>query len=138
MIYLDASALVKLVVAEAESEALAAFVDRRGLVSAELALTEVPRAIWRVRIGRRGAEQAALQAGTERLLAGLAFVPTDRDLLTAAGLLPPAPVRALDAIHLASALTVADDLDAFVTYDTRQRDAAEDAGLPVAAPGLSA
>jgi len=46
----------------------------------------------------------------------------------------PAGLRSLDAIHLASALTLGDELDAFVTYDARQADAARAAGLTVESP----
>ncbi len=47
LFYADASALVKLVRVEAESEALRAFLEDADLVSSELVLTEVPRAIRR-------------------------------------------------------------------------------------------
>lgn len=51
-----------------------------------------------------------------------------------AGELEPAALRSLDAIHLASALAVADELEAFITYDSRLADAARNAGLTVVTP----
>lgn len=51
-----------------------------------------------------------------------------------AGALQPAQIRTLDAIHLASAELVADEIGAFVTYDFRVADAARALGLRVAAP----
>lgn len=134
MIYLDSSAIVKLIVREPESEALQARIRGGAIVSSELALTEVPRAIWRVRIGRRGTEQEALRHATQRTLEALALVPLERSALIAAGTLPPAPLRALDAIHIVAALTIADDLACFVTYDRRQQEGVEAAGLPLGAP----
>lgn len=57
------------------------------------------------------------------------------DLLTRAGTLLPPALRSLDAIHLASALIIRDELDAFVAYDARLLEAASALGLPVASPG---
>jgi predicted nucleic acid-binding protein len=46
-----------------------------------------------------------------------------------------AGLRALDAIHVATALLVGAELESFITYDTRQSEAARAAGLHVIAPG---
>lgn len=46
-------------------------------------------------------------------------------------------VRTLDAIHIASAQIVGEDLAALVTNDRRMYDSARDLGLPVAAPGFT-
>lgn len=126
---------MKLVTPEAESSALLTRVVEAPLVSSELALTELPRAIARLSIGRGPAERQGLLAETQKALGGLALVPMDRDLLCAAAALAPAWMRALDAIHVAAALLVADDIDAFVTYDARQQEGAAAAGLAVLAPG---
>lgn len=56
-------------------------------------------------------------------------------MLEAASLLDPISLRTLDAIHLATVLSFADDLEIVVTYDARMRAAAEALGLPVVAPG---
>ena len=134
--YLDASAIVKLIADEEESAALRAWLPQWSAASSsELALTEVRRAVDRKRVGRRAAKQAALGTGFARVLAGLDLVPLDRALLVAAGELPGALMRSLDAIHVVSALTLGDAVGAFVTYDERQAEGAAACDLAVAAPG---
>ncbi len=133
--YLDASAIVKLVADEEESAPLRAWLAQwSAATSSELALTEVRRAVDRKRIGRTAAEQAALGRSCARVLSGLDLVPLDRALLLAAGELPGAFTRSLDAIHIVSALTLGDAAGAFVTYDDRQGEGAAASGLEVAAP----
>lgn len=125
--YLDASAIVKLIVREQESVALQAWLDetRDGVVSCALVRTEVVR--------------AAAPAGPEairrarRLLDRIDLIVVDDELLDLAGDLTE-PLRSLDAIHVAAALEIGGDLDAFVTYDRHMTRAAEALGLPVAAP----
>jgi predicted nucleic acid-binding protein len=70
----------------------------------------------------------------ERVLASLALLPVDRLTLVAAGAIEEPGLRALDAVHVASALD-AGRLDAFVTYDERQAAAARLVGLRTIAPG---
>ncbi len=70
------------------------------------------------------------------VLALLAFVELDADLARIAGSTGGPALRALDAIHVASALRLGRDVDAFVTYDDRQASAARTAGLRVDAPGM--
>lgn len=75
-----------------------------------------------------------LEADLETLWASMSFRELDGDVVRRAATVEPANVRALDAIHIASALLVASELDAFVTYDIRMADAAGRHGLPVVAP----
>jgi predicted nucleic acid-binding protein len=96
------------------------------LLASELVRTELRRAVART-------EPERLPA-TDALLRQLRLVRLDATLLDAAGRLSPPALRPLDAIHLQSALLLGDELDALVTYDVRQADAARDAGLPVWAP----
>jgi uncharacterized protein len=129
LVYLDASALVKLVVAEPESAALAAHLRAwPQRVSSALSLTELPRAL------RRGGFGAAARRRARDVLTRVSLVDVDRRILTAAAALEPTVLRSLDAIHLATALTVRADLAAVVTYDRRLRAAAEMVHLEVAAP----
>ena len=116
LFYADASALVKLVRDEPESEALRAFVDDAGLVSCELVLTELPRAIRRAAADDPRLPLETLIARAGELLEAVALLPLDRALLAAAGALAEPALRALDAIHLAAAVDLS-PLDAFVTYD---------------------
>lgn len=128
-LYLDTSALVKLLVAEHESEALRTFLAERPSVrrvASGLVRTELRRAAVRT--------AGTLLPAAEQLLSALALVRVDDALLDTAGTLGPSVVRSLDAIHLASALRVA-PIAALVTYDLRMDAAARSLGLPVAAPG---
>jgi predicted nucleic acid-binding protein len=133
LFYLDASALVKLVRVEPESAALHAYLDDAGLVSSELALTEVPRAIRRAAAHDPALPADLLLERTGELLEAVALLPLDRPLLAAAGALAEPALSALDAIHLAAAIHVA-PIDVFVSYDERQSAAARLAGLRTAAP----
>ncbi|MGI9033873.1 MAG: type II toxin-antitoxin system VapC family toxin [Acidimicrobiales bacterium] len=128
--YLDSSAIVKFVVVEAESAALAAWrasLDSDDpLITSELALAEVTSAVARV----DGDVQVALAH-----LDAIEQMVMDRDLLLAAGRLEPSGIRTLDAIHLASALAAGPELAGVVTYDSRMAYGAQDLGLTTLAPG---
>lgn len=134
LFYADASALVKLVRDEPESPALRAFVAGADLVSCELVLTEVPRAIRRAAAHDPTLPLELLLARAGEALAAIALAPLDRSLLVAAGALAEPALRALDAIHVAAAVGLS-PLDAFVGYDDRQAAAARLAGLRTKAPG---
>jgi predicted nucleic acid-binding protein len=134
LFYLDASALVKLVRSEPESAALTRFLADADLVSCELVLTELPRAIRRASIADPALPiDLLIERGVE-ILDALALLPVDRALLVAAGALAEPGLRALDAIHVAAAADLS-PIDAFVSYDGRQAAAARLAGLRTVAPG---
>ena len=125
-LYLDASALVKLVVPEAETAALTAFVKSPvALTSCSLARVEVVRAVR-----PHGAD--AIAAARE-LVATLDLDQLDDELLDLASDLE-GQLRSLDAVHVAAALELGEGLGAFVTYDERMASAARSLGLPVASP----
>jgi uncharacterized protein len=134
LFYLDASALVKLVRDEPETAALDAYLGEADLVSSELVLTEVPRAIRRAAANDSRLPLNRLAERAADLLDAVALFPLDRALLTAAGALPEPALRALDAIHVAAAIDLGVS-DAFVSYDERQSAAARLAGLRTVAPG---
>ncbi len=127
MVYLDSSALVKLVVAEPETPALRRFLlGESARVSCALARTEVLRAVQPL---------GAIAIGkARRLLRGIDLIRIDDALLDSAGLLEPSTLRSLDAVHLAAALLVAPALHAVVTYDRRMAEAASRLGLAICAP----
>jgi predicted nucleic acid-binding protein len=134
LFYADASALVKLIRDEPESHQLRTFLADADLVSCELVLTEIPRAIRRaVADDPRLAQQVLLDRGGE-LIDAVGLLPLDRALLLAAGALAEPALRALDAIHVVAAIDLA-PLDGFVTYDERQAAAARLVGLRTFAPG---
>lgn len=125
--YLDSSALVKLVLHEPESTALATFLRRRRVrVSSALARTELVRAIRPI-----GADQLRR---VRDVLAGIGLLRVSDRVLDAAGQMPPAELRSLDAIHLATAGQLEDELGSFVTYDDRLAAAAAARGMRVARP----
>lgn len=125
-LYLDTSAAAKLLVEEAESEALAARVGVPGvrLVACLLLETELRRMVAR--------EPALTQVAVTRLLRGVDLHELPPPLFTEAGLLPGPSLRSLDALHLAAATRL--DVDAVLTYDHRMADAARSVGLEVLAP----
>jgi predicted nucleic acid-binding protein len=125
--YLDTSALTKLVVAETESTALRGWLETaREPVACDLVRTELIRAV------RRSAPDRLLHA--RAVLDSLTLIAVTPSLFEQAGRLDPATLRSLDAIHLAAALDLGDDLDAFVTYDERLADAARLSGIRATAP----
>lgn len=130
MIYLDSSALLKLVFDEVESPALETWLEERvgaGLVSSELARVEVLRSCRRIDAG------ALPTART--LLAGIDLLPVTTAVIDGAAELDAVHLRSLDAIHLASALTLGRDLTTVVAYDRRLADATTELGLPTESPG---
>lgn len=124
--YLDPSAALKLIVDEAESDALARRIDEEqpDLVACWLLDTELRRAAHR-------APQVTQPLITE-FLEGVALYEVPASLFTEAGVLPGPQLRSLDAIHVAAALRIG--VDAIVTYDTRLASSARDLGLRVIAP----
>jgi predicted nucleic acid-binding protein len=132
--YADSSALVKLVQDEPESSALRVFLADADVVSSELILTEIPRAVRRAAGDDPALPHDLLLERTGAVLETVALRPLDRALLAAAGALAEPALRALDAIHVASALDL-HPVDTFVTYDERQGAAARLAGLRTMAPG---
>ena len=130
-VYLDASAIVKLVVPEPETDALlAALIRWPDRVSSELARVEVHRALWRAGAPR------AVRARADAVLSGLVLIRIDDPVLSRATAFKDAALRALDAIHLAAALSLGDDPDAFITYDRRLARAAGRQRLRVEHPGV--
>lgn len=126
-VYLDSSAIVKLVVAEPESAALRRYLRRRRpLVSSALARAEVARAL--LPLGEQ-----AVRRGQE-VLARLELIRVSDRVLVAAGALLPKELRTVDAIHLATAQQLGGDLARLVTYDERLGAAARAAGCQVSAP----
>ena len=129
LVYLDASALVKLVAEEPESSALRSFLALRAhRVSSALTRVELARTILRSTLGTAGRRRA------DDVLEGVALIRLSDDILAAAGGMEPPRLRTLDALHLATALSVRSELAELVTYDRRLAEAAAAAGLDVAAP----
>jgi uncharacterized protein len=129
-LYLDASALVKLVVREPETAALRRYLRRHvseRRVTSALSRTEVVRAVLDVGI------EAVARAGETLRSTGLVALDA-RVLDDAATLAPGTSLRSLDAIHIASARLLGGELRALITYDERQAAVATALGMPVATP----
>ena len=129
MIYIDTSALVKLIFRESESAELERWLDSRRdtpKVTSDLSTVELIRVCRRI--------DAEAEGDATQLLNGMDILPIDRQVVRQASILTPPGLRSLDAIQLASALSLRAALDAFVAYDTRLCGAAEASGLPVVRP----
>jgi len=131
-LYLDSSALVKLVLPEGESgallERLAAWPIR---MTSEIARVEVLRA------ARRAALDPAVGQRAEAVMAALHLIKIDDEILSRAAMLEPRTLRSLDALHLASALTLGESLGAMAIYDLALATAATALGVAVIAPQAS-
>ncbi len=84
--------------------------------------------------GCRRLDAATVPAARE-LLADIELIPLSGRVIEEAGDSAEPLLRSLDALHLASALSIASDLTAFIAYDRRLASAAEAAGLPTIQPG---
>ena len=126
--YIDTSALVKLVISESETVALQTWfaAAERTPVSCDLARTELFRAV------RRAAPDRVVRA--REVLDSVTLIEVTTAMFEDAGLLDPTILRTLDAVHLAAALVLGDELDGMVTYDERLAQAALANGIAVIAP----
>ena len=125
--YLDTSAFLKLLIQEAETTALREwFAAHEPLWSSQLLRTEALRAASRLEID---------ETTVERALAAISLVLPAVSTFFTAGRLDPPELRSLDALHLAAALELGDDLEGVVTYDGRMIVGAKAAQIPVVSPG---
>jgi uncharacterized protein len=132
MIYLDSSALLKLLFEESESAALALWIAERAdtpMVSSELAKVEVIRATRRL--------DADVVPAARALVSQLDLIPLSGALIEEAADAGDPVLRTLDAIHLASALSIRIELTAFIAYDNRLLAAAEAAGIEPIRPSAA-
>jgi uncharacterized protein len=127
--YVDSSALLKLIVREPETSLLQAHLAHcEGLVVSHLATVECGRAL------RRATNKRVLQT-FEQLLEAIYLVEITPAILDQAARLAPPNLRSLDAIHLATALSIDDPGLELLTYDQRLADAARAHRLRVVQPG---
>jgi uncharacterized protein len=128
-VYLDASALAKLVLPEPESASLrSALIRLPRRVTSAIAAVEVPRII------RRVSTDPALLVRARALLNDLELVTLETEVIRRASIVEPVGLRSLDAIHLASALLLGTTLTGLITYDERLAAAARGAGVAVLQP----
>jgi predicted nucleic acid-binding protein len=75
-----------------------------------------------------------LSERAERVVEQIAVVEPGDSIRARAAVLEPVTLRSIDALHLATALEIADELDALVTYDRRMSDAGGRLGLTILTP----
>jgi predicted nucleic acid-binding protein len=124
MIYLDSSALLKLLFEESESAALALWISEQAgkpLVSSELARVEVIRAARRL--------DPDVVPAARVLMSQLDLIPLTGGVIDEAGDVGEPLLRTLAAIHLTSALSIQTHLTALVAYDNRLVAAAKAVGI---------
>lgn len=134
ILYVDTSALLKLLVREAESTAIEReLVQWPSLATSIVTEVELPRAIARAREDRPDAviDGSLVLQG---IMSSAAIIPLSNDIVLAARNVSPVYVGALDAIHIASALSLDKKLAGVATYDNRMRDALDRAKVSVVAP----
>jgi len=134
VIYLETSALTKLLVAEPETPELRKWLATQTdkgeyTVTSALSRVELMRVV--ARYGQPGQAERA-----RYLLDGLDILPITEPVIVLAETIGPAALRCLDAIHLAAAAQIQQELRAFVTYDHRLVDGCREVGLPTASPGV--
>ena len=127
-VYLDTSAIVKLVLAESGTAELIDYLGSRPTrVTSAISPVEVGRAVLR----RFGGQVAIANSVFEDIV----MMDLTTAITSRAASIEPAALRAMDAIHLVSAMELGGELAALITYDRRLADAARQANLPVASPG---
>ena len=130
LLYLDSSAIVKFVLAEPETEALVRFLSGwPERISSVLARVEVLRAV------RRAGVREAAYRRAEGVVARIGLVGIDAAVLNLAETLGPQELRTPAAIHLATALSVGEDLGALLSYDACLSRAATSSRMVVLSPG---
>lgn len=129
MLYIDSSAVVKLVIAARESDSLRSWLMARDedLTSSVVLVAEASLAV------RRMVPSVEAQRALGSVLADIGLLHVDRAVAERAARTDPPSLRALDAIHLATALSL-EELSGLVTYDARLAGAARAARLEVFAP----
>lgn len=135
MIYLDTSALAKLLIIEDETLELRAWLSTQSS-EGEYAATSALGRIELMRVVARYGEPGQLERA-RYLLDGLDTIPLNEPVIDLAETIGPATLRSLDAIHLAAASHIKRELTAFVTYDRRLLDGCRAVGLVTAAPGAT-
>ncbi len=128
VLYLDASAIVKLVVRERETERLVEYIGEAELVSSEISEIEVPRAAHL----KTGEVESIARA--EAVLRRFGLVALDDELRREAARARPPDLRSLDAIHLVSCLRLARHIEAVLVYDRKLARALRARALRVEAP----
>ena len=130
MIYMDASALITLFTGREGSKELREFLKERRTVPLA---TSTIGFVETVRTNGRHGQVSQLEAELESAVTELILTEEIRDK----AMYLPGKLKTLDALHVASALSIADYLTVLVSYDRRMLEVADTQGLPVASPGMN-
>jgi uncharacterized protein len=127
LVYVDTSALGRSLLEESDKPAI----DRE----LEAFASRISSSLLRVELRRPGLRRGMLSR-VDTLLTGISLIPLDEEILATAETLTPTTVATLDAIHLATALRLAEagSLDALMTYDKQLANGAREHGITVLAP----
>ena len=128
-LYLDSSAIVKLVVDETESDELTRMIESTDAVLTTSFISEIEcvRAVNRI--------SADLRDVAMERLHGFVVLPLTDSIRSRTMSIMPGALRSLDAIQLSTAIEIQDSLEGFVSYDFKLNEAARSFGLSVLAPG---
>lgn len=131
LIYADTSALVKLVQDEKESAELRQWLSRHQpiIATSDLTTTEL------LRVCRMNVPDALPEV--MQMLDGLIRIPLSRSLCRSAGISVPLPLRSLDALHVATAMLLGEEIQAVLTYDRQMINGAHAVGLATISPGAA-
>lgn len=135
MIYMDTSALTKLLIAEPETAELQGWLTAQTEQGESAATSTLGRVELMRTVARYGTTGQSDRA--RYLLDGLDVLPLTETVMTLAESIGPATLRSLDAIHLAVAAHFSHELSAFVSYDHRLLSGCRDIGLATASPGTA-
>jgi len=126
--YFDTSALAKLIVQESETAALRRWIaaEQPAAIASDLVRTELFRVVRRVAPDR--------MVETRRVIETVTLLRATPAIFDRAGRMNPPGLRSLDAIHLATALDLGEEVQAVITYDHRLAEAAEANGIPTLGP----
>jgi predicted nucleic acid-binding protein len=129
LIYLDTSAFLKMVLSEPQSAAFTTYlasIDAPEFISSALLAVEARRSVLR--------HDSSLLPRTDLALLRVEQIEVSAAVLETASRLPDPLLRTLDAVHVATALLIRDDIDVVITYDPRMQAAADAHGLSTASP----
>jgi len=128
LVYVDTSALVKLVFDEPESSALERFLENLP--------DRVCSAVASVELGRvaRSVQNPVVERDAKRILKGVHLIAVDAAILAAAAATEPRSLKSLEAIHLATARSLGHELAGLITYDRNLADAARHYDLAAWSP----
>lgn len=126
--YLDSSAILKLIIKEAESDSLRKFINTKVITSA-ISRVEVIRTL--------SLNDESLIIAGQMVLEKFELMPLSRPILTIAeNFSPQITLRSLDALQVASVIFLSPMVKSLITYDKNMIKNAKALGISVVSPGI--